>query len=123
MVRTQETSREINGVTFDIKVVEKRSPRSDRKRFRRVDVLHPDRPEMGKYLYKDTRYSETSGGFLSSKEETFLADLDSHVSGVINEAVAKYFNRKEDEAAMKEQMDMVLEAADDVWSEKRDDRK
>ena len=118
MVRTQETSREINGVTFDIKVVEKSSPKSDRKRFRRVNVLHPDRRgTWGKYLYKDTRYSEKGGGFLSFKEETFLPDLDSHVSEVINEAVAKYFNRKEDEAAMKEQMDMVLEAADDVWSE------
>ena len=119
MVRTQETSREINGVTFDIKVEEKdvSETKSYQKRFRRVDVLHPDRPEMGKYLYKDTRYSEKGGGFLSSKEETFLPDLDSHVSEVINEAVAKYFNRKEDEAAMKEQMDMVLEVADDVWSE------
>ena len=117
MVRTQKISREINGVTFDIEVVEKRSPRIGRKRFRRVAVLHPDRPEMGKYICKDMQYSEKSGGFLSSKEETFLPELESHLSDVVNEAVAKYFNRKADEAEMKERMDTVLEAVDKVWSE------
>lgn len=99
--------RQVNGVTFIVSVYE-----NDSKTKRKVTVRPLDEPMTA---------NKTDVRTISWLQRTFtnktLCPRSEHIADTLNEAVSTYFNNKEQEDELRDEIETVMDAADSVYSD------